>query len=162
VGVAADSDRHRGSHGPVVPADFDSGQVEGVEDEFDFAADEGGVDLVGVGEQRHGGGFGHGSGLRPQERFADQVGIGDGRGGGGGEPFEGGGAGLGVDAVVIDGLDPGGEEVVESGQVAHRDRVDLDEELVSHGPEDPFDFPAAFWFAGATVDEADSESGTRS
>ena len=47
--------------------------------------------------------------------------------------------GLGVDGAVIDGLDPGGEQLVEPGHVVDVGVGDLDEELVAHGAEDPLD-----------------------
>ena len=77
---------------------------------------------------------------------------------GGEQPVDGRLAGLGVDAAVIDGLDPCGEQPVESGQVVRRSRLDLDKELDAHRLEDPFDFPSALRPTWATVHEAHTEA----
>ena len=70
VGVPADRDWHGYTHRTVVPADLDDRQIERVEQQFHFASDESGVDLVGVhGRCRC---HGDGAGLGPQERLAKQ------------------------------------------------------------------------------------------
>ena len=57
--------------------------------------------------------------------------------------------GLGVHPAVVDGLDPGGEQRVQLGQVGDRAAGavagvgDLDQELLADGAEEPFDLPAA-------------------
>lgn len=45
---------------------IDVGQVEPIEDQLDAPSDEGDVDFLGVGEQRHGGGLGDRAGLGPR------------------------------------------------------------------------------------------------
>ena len=70
--------------------------------------------------------------------------------------------------MVVDGLDPGGEQGV---QLQQRSRLgepllsevfnaavgDLDEELVAHGAEEPFDLPPALRAVRGGVDQADAE-----
>jgi hypothetical protein len=75
VGVAGDGVRHRFSVALVAVADLDGFQVERGEHQLHFAPDQGGIDLVGVGVQRHGGGLGHHAVFRPQERLG-QIGAG--------------------------------------------------------------------------------------
>jgi hypothetical protein len=59
-----------------------------------------------------------------------------------------------VSAVVIDTLDPCGEQPVHLGQVGHPPSGlavaggDLDGELTVHGAEQPLDLPAALGLSG--------------
>ena len=64
--------------------------------------------------------------------------------------------------MVVDGLDPRREQLVEPCQVSDRGGVDLDEELLSHRAEDPLDLPPAFRFSWSTVDETHPEHRARS
>jgi hypothetical protein len=61
-------------------------------------------------------------------------------------------------APVVDGLDPGGEQGVQVGHVLQLAAgADLDEELLAHGPEEPFDLPPAGGLPGPGMDQADAE-----
>jgi hypothetical protein len=82
--------------------------------------------------------------------------------GGGGQPRRGvaGGearkrrlAGLAVDAVVVVALDPGGEQPVALGEVACAAAgVQLDQELLTDGAEEPFDLAAPLRLTRPGVD----------
>jgi hypothetical protein len=71
-------------------------------------------------------------------------------------------AGLAVDPRVVDLLDPPGEQVVHPGQVL--DRVqgpgngELDEELLTDRPEEPFNLSAPRGLAWFRVSKANSEA----
>src|SRR5262249_60341398 len=69
VGVAADLPRGGEAVGCAVPADFDAGQVEGVEDALDGAPGQDRVGLIDPAEQLDGGVFADLAVLRPQERL---------------------------------------------------------------------------------------------
>ena len=86
-------------------------------------------------------------------------GVGQRRRAAGEQPFDGRLAGLGVGSAVIDGLDPGGEQPVELGQVGDAAGFDLDEELDAHGGEESFDLAAALWAPRSAVHEADAQGG---
>ena len=73
VGVAGDHVRHRRAVAPAV-ADVDVLEVERGEHQLDLAADQDGVDLVGVAVQGHRRGLGDGAVLRPQERLGQLAG----------------------------------------------------------------------------------------
>ncbi len=62
---------------------------------------------------------------------------------------------------MIDGLDPGGENLVQPGDVVDRGVGDLDEELIAHGAEESFDLAAAFRTPRPGVDQADPQAGHR-
>jgi hypothetical protein len=67
-----------------------------------------------------------------------------------------------VDRGVIDRLDPGREQPGELGQTADArgDLLgDLDQELLAHGAEKPFDFPSALGPAGRGVHQLDAQAG---
>ena len=161
MGVTADHDGHGRAHRPVRPAGLDTGQVERVKDQLDASADEGGVNLVGVGEQAHRRGLSHRPGLGPQERLVQLLGGGVAGQASGAEPLEWGLFGLGVDSAVIDRLHPGGEELVEAGDVVDLGVGDLDEELVAHGAEHPLDLAPPLRAARTGMDHADPEAGAR-
>jgi hypothetical protein len=67
--VPADPVRHRVAHRPAVPADLDRSEVKRVEDQLDLAADQSGIDFVGVAVQPDSRGLGDGAPLRPEERL---------------------------------------------------------------------------------------------
>src|SRR5680860_985211 len=78
--------------------------------------------------------------------------------------------GLGVDLVVVDAFHPGGEQGVELEQGRRRGEaalgelggagvVDLDEELVPHGPKEPFDLASALGSVWGGVHQPDPELG---
>ena len=154
-------------------ADLDDLQVERGEHQFDFAAGQRGFDLVGVAVQGHRRGLGDGAQRRPQERLGQRLGSGHDRAVPGAlpavvPPLQRTLLGLGMHLVVIDGLDPGGEQGVEFEQrgrwcAAGRGEVrgagvgDFDEELVPHGPEEAFDFSAALGPVRSGVDQPDPE-----
>jgi hypothetical protein len=153
VGVAADPVGDRGAEGALLVADLDVGEVEGVEDQLDLAAAKQRVDLVGVVVQRHGGAGGDGAVLGPQERLAELGGGGSGqRGGQPGLPApKRRRAGLGVDPGVVVGLHPGDQQAVQLGQVGDPFgglAVQLDQELPSHGAEEPLDLASAGGLTG--------------
>jgi len=143
VGVAADHSGDAGAHCSALVADLDRGEVEGVIDALDAAADEGGVDFEGVGVQADGGRFGDGALVGPQERLVQLGWCGDGEGPAGDEPLERCRVGLGVDPAVVGGFDPGGEQPVHLDEVVDAAGFDLDEELVAHGAEETFDLAPA-------------------
>ena len=63
---------------------------------------------------------------------------------------------------VVDRLGPGGEQLVQLGQVLDPGGAllgQLDQELIPHGPEEPFYFPPPFWPSGLTVDQLDAQLG---
>src|SRR6266508_6770833 len=122
-------------------------------------ADQGGVDLEGVAVQADGGDLGDRAGLGPQERLVQQFWSGQPGWRPGQQPFEGRLAGLAVGPAVIDGLDPGGEQPVEFGQIGGASGFDLDEELDAYGGEEPFDFAAPLGSSGSAVDQADTQGG---
>ena len=99
---------------PVAHRQF--AEVEGVEDQLDAAPDQSRVDLVGVGVQRDGRGLGYGAPLGPQERLMQLGGCWQRRRFGGGEPGRRGLLGFRMHALVVDGLDPAGEQLVELAQ----------------------------------------------
>ena len=72
VGVAADVVRDRQPHRRAGEPDLDAGQVERVEHQLDFPADQRRVDLVAVAVQRHRRGLGHAAVLLPQERLGQR------------------------------------------------------------------------------------------
>ena len=149
------------AHRPALEADLDGLHVEGVEDDFDTRPDQGGVDLEGVAVQGDRRRLGHRAGLGPQERLMQRGRGRQRRRAGGEQPVDRRLAGLGVAAAVIDGLDPGAEQPVESGQIGRRSGFDLDEELDAHRLEDSFDLPPALRPTWATVHEAHAEAGAR-
>jgi hypothetical protein len=166
VGVAADPERDRGAEGALLVADFDVGEVEGVEDQLDPAADQQRVDLVGVGMQRDRGVGGDGAVLGPQERLAEL---------GGGGPGQRVGqallptperrrAGLGMDLGVVVGLHPGDQQAVQLGQVADPlgVAVQLDQELAADGAEEPLDLAASLRPARGGVHQLDAKAGAGS
>jgi hypothetical protein len=64
-----------------------------------------------------------------------------------------------VHAAVVDGLHPCGEQCVQLHQVGQfAARADLDEELLTHGAEEPFDLAAAGELARTGVDQPDAET----
>jgi hypothetical protein len=74
-----------------------------------------------------------------------------------------------VRAAVVDLLDPGGEEPVELQQISHVTLAglgglagDLDEELVAHGAEEPFDLSPTLRTARGRVGQPDAELGAGS
>jgi hypothetical protein len=87
--------------------------------------------------------------------------------GGGGQPRRGvaGGearkrrlAGLAVGAVVVVALDPGGEQPVALGEVGGAAAgVQLDQELLTDGAEEPFDLAAPLRLTRPGVDQADAQ-----
>ena len=95
----------------------DGGEVERVEHQLDPVPDQQRVDLVGVALQRHQRGLGHRAVGFPEERLG-QRGRGGQRERAAGVPArERRVPGLGVDAAVVDGLDPGGEQPVQLVQI---------------------------------------------
>ena len=67
--VAADLVADRAAHVAALVADCEVGQVEGVEDQFDAASNEGGIDFVGVAVKGYRRGLGDQTMLGPQERL---------------------------------------------------------------------------------------------
>jgi len=93
-------------------------------------------------------------------------------GGGGQEPRQRRLLRLGVDAPVVDLLDPGGEQAVELGQAPDAAAnagpslaqitcclAYLDQELVADGFEEPLDLASTGWSSRLTVGEPDPEHG---
>jgi hypothetical protein len=165
VDVAADLMADRDTHAAVLVADLEVAQVEGVEDELDAASDQGGVDFVGVAVQRHRRGLGDQASLGPQERLMQgRRGRQHGRVGGR-EPGQWCLAGLGMDALVVQGFDPGGEQLVhlrqgrDLGQCA-RDG-ELDQELLTDRAEDPFDLSPAGGFPRFGMGQLDTQDRQR-
>jgi hypothetical protein len=149
VDVAAELERDRGSHGALLVADLDVAQVEGVEDQLHGRADQGRVDLVAVAEQADHRLLGDLATLGPQERLPELGGSGQARWRARKEPLYRRLAGLGVDPVVVDALDPGTEQAVQLVQIpCPAAAVQLQEELLADGAEDPLDLAAALWLAG--------------
>jgi len=70
-----------------------------------------------------------------------------------------------VDPLVVHGFNPGGEQLVQGGQVGdlpgRAGCGQLDEELLAHGAEEPFDLPAPLGLAGLGVGQPDPEDGQR-
>jgi len=68
-----------------------------------------------------------------------------------------------VFTLVVDGFDPGGEQLVELRQVADRaaDAVEaeLDQELLPDGAEEPFDLAPSGGLAGLGVRQRDAQAG---
>src|SRR5680860_179408 len=68
-------------------------------------------------------------------------------------------------AVVVDGLDPGGEHLVETSQpvdvVQGAGDSQLDEELFTNGAEEPFDLAPPGWLPGPRMDKPDSQDRQR-
>jgi hypothetical protein len=100
------------------------------------------------------GGGGHGPPFPPAEGLVQRFAAdGDGRAADK-EPLQRSLIGLGVDPLMVDLMNPGIEQRIELGQVRHgcpcpRDSIgDLDEELVSHGPEETLDLPSALRSSG--------------
>src|SRR5262249_59593895 len=85
VGVAADLPRGGQAVGFAVPADFDAGQVEGVEDTLDGAPGQRRVGLIDAAEQFDGGVLADLAVFGPQERLRE-LRRGRGRVGGAGQP----------------------------------------------------------------------------
>ena len=145
-------------------SDLDGFHVERGEHQLHLAADQRGVDLEGVAVQRHRRGLGDRAVLRPQERLG-QIGCrGHRRGPAQPRPaavpaLQRGLPGLGMHAAVVLGFDPRGQQPVERQQCgavisARRGEAfgggigDLDEELFTHGAEEPFDLPAPLGLSG--------------
>ena len=170
VGVAADEVRDRLPGGAALPAHLDAGQVERVEDQLDLASGQGGIDLVGVAVQRDGGGLADGAPLAPQERLVQLGGVWQRRRIAGpalGPPLERGLPGLGVDAGVVDGFRPRGEQPVQLGDAGHlppsglgRLAGDLDEKLLPDGEEQAFYLSPPLWPARGAVGELDAQHRT--
>ena len=177
VCVAGDLERHRVPVAVVAVADLDVFEVERGEHQLDPPADQGGFDLVGVAVQRHRRGLGDDPLFGPQERLGQRVGRGHHRAVPGRcqpvlPPGQWGLPGLGVDLVVVDGLDPCGEQRVQLqqrggvgqaafGQVGGGGVGDLDEELLTHRAEKPLDLPLALGPVRGRVDQADAELAAR-
>ena len=128
----------------------------GSKTQLDAPADERGVDLVGVGEQAHRRRLGDGAGLGPQERLVQLRGVRVAGRAAGSETLERGHLRLRVHGAVIDGLDPGGEQLVEPGDVVDLGVADFDEELVAHRAKEPLDLAASLRAAGPGVDRGGS------
>lgn len=156
------------AHVTALVAHRDVAQVEGVEEQLDPPPGQRGVDLVGVAVQGECGGLGHGALLGPQERLVQL------RRGGCHRPGPAGGhdrlpgavppvqrrlPGLGVHPGVVDGLDPGGEVLI---QFLHGVQLpagaDLDEELLTHGTKHPLDLPSSLRAPWGGVDQADPQA----
>jgi hypothetical protein len=137
-----------------------------VEVQLDLEPGEGRVDLVEVALQADRGGLGHGPPLTPAEGFGQQVrGDRDGRPIGQ-EASQRRHLRFGVDALVVDLLDPGGEQAVEFREAGHdragaarivRVVADLNQELVPDGLEEPLYLPPTCWPCGLAVGEPDPE-----
>ena len=72
--------------------------------------------------------------------------------------------GFGMHRAVVDGFDPGREEPIQLGQIGDvvaADDVglagDLDQELLTHGPEESLDFASAFGPAWCGMHQAHTE-----
>ena len=136
--------------GLAVPADLDGGQVEGVEHALDAAAGQRRVGLIGPAEQLDRGGLGDEPPLSPQERLAQLLRRRGGERRAGQPPLDRRLAGLPVRPGVVDRLVPGGEQLVQLGQVRDgRAVADLDQELLPHDSEKSFDLPPALGRPGA-------------
>jgi hypothetical protein len=163
--MAGDLVRQRPAGVSAAQAHLQAGQVEGVEDQLDTAADQGGVDLVAVAVQAHQGGLGHGAVLRPQERLGQIGRDRDGEGAAGHPPGQGRLSGLGVHAAVVDALHPGGEQPVQLGQVGEVvagcavGGGDLDHELAVDTAEEAFDLAATLGSARGGVHQLDAQLG---
>jgi len=111
--------------------------------------------------QAQGRGLGDLTGVGPQERLAEQLRTGQRRWAGGQEPLQGLVSGLGVFPLVVDGLDPRGEQLVQPGQAGYgrqrAGRVELDEELLTDRPEQPLDLAPPGGLAGLAVGELDPQ-----
>ena len=162
VGVPGDVVRGRGPGVLSVAPDEQDGQVEWVEDELHAPAGQRRVDLVLVSVQGNQGRLGDGPPFGPAER------LGQVRAGGERERAAGFPAGqrrlpgLRMLPDVVDRLGPGGEQLVQLGQVLDPGGAllgQLDQELIPHGPEEPFYFPPPFWPSGLTVDQLDAQLG---
>lgn len=106
--MAADLVWDRGAGGDAAEPDLDGGQVERVEDQLDLTTIQDRVDLVGVALQRDERGLGDRAVFFPEEGLGQSVRGGQPDRAAGPPAREGGLPGLGVDAAVVDGLDPGG------------------------------------------------------
>lgn len=152
------------AHRPALEADLNGLKVEGVEgveDDLHARPHQCGVDLEGVAVQGDGRCLGDRADLGPQERLVERILGRESWRTASQQPVDRCLTGLCVDAAVIDGLDPGGKEPVELGQVGWRFGLDFDEELHAHRLEDPFDLPPALRSSGLTVHKAHPEAGTR-
>ena len=162
VGVPSDHVGNGGADGTVFVEHVDLGEVERVEDQLDVPSDEGGIDLVAVGVEADGRGFGDEPGLCPQERFTDRLGCGQHRrrvANRSIETFDRCLSGFGVDLPVVVLFDPSGEEPFEFGHRLNTIGEELDLELVTDRPEEPFDLPPSGWFAWFGVPQADPHFG---
>ena len=163
VGVPGDLERHRQPGVAAGGAHRDPGQVERVEDQLHLLPGQVRLDLVAVAVQRYRRGLGHRPVSAPPERLGQRVGLGQGERGAAHPPGQRRGPGLGVDPVVVDLLDPGGEQPVQLAQVGDgppRPAVgggELDCEPVVHGPEEPLDLAPALRPARRRVRQADAE-----
>src|SRR5437868_14870247 len=162
VGVPGDVMRGRGPGVLAVAPDEQHGQVEWVEDELDAPAGERRVDLVLVSVQGDQGRLGDGPPFGPAERLS-QVPVGGERDRAAGfPPGQWRLPGLRVLPDVVDRLGPGGEQLVQPGQVRDPGGAllgKLDQELIPHSPEKSFYFSFPFWPSGLTVDQLDAQLG---
>jgi len=102
----------------VVEPDLDAREVKGVVTELNGLAAEIGWDEVAIATEREGARLGDLAGLAVEKSLAQLLRVG-GTGRGGGVlamPFERRLAGLGVQLVVVDDLQPGQERLVELAQ----------------------------------------------
>ena len=161
VDVAGDPLRQREAHRPALVAHLELAELEGIEEQLDLPVNEGGVDLVAVAVELDGGRLRDAAALGPEKGFAQLGRAGQRRRPLREEAGERRLARLRVRPLVVDALDPGGEEPVELGQVGQLPALELDQELAAHGAEEALDLAARGRLAGARVDEADAEHGGR-
>ena len=148
------------AHRPALVFDLDDGQVERGEQQIHDAADQGCVDRIAVGVQRHRGGGGDPALFAPQKRAPQQPGIRARRRGAalGVIALHRGGAGFRMHAAVVLLMKPGGEQPVQLGQRLHRaGSLDLDQELLAHGAVPALDLAPPLRFSGPAVHQRDVE-----
>ncbi len=151
VGVPGDVVRGRGP-GILSVAPYEQDvQVEWVEDELHAPAGQRRVDLVLVSVQGNQGRLGDGPPFGPAERLG-QIRFGWERERAAGFPAgQRRLPGLRMLPDVVDRLGPGGEQLVQLGQVLDPGGAllgQLDQELIPCGPEEPFYFSPPFWLTG--------------
>src|SRR5471030_2872406 len=134
-----------GEEAAVTP-DLEVGEIKRIEAHLDLLTREEGIDAVAIalkGERRR---AGNGSLVAPEESLTQQNRIGGawrGCGDAGLEASEGSCTGFGVDAVVVNQLNPGvkgGVELVERRELGV---VGLGKKLTADGPEEAFDLAFA-------------------
>src|SRR5579872_6303060 len=150
-----------GEEAAIAP-DLEVSEIKRIEAHLDLLTREKGVDPVPVSLERERCSAGDGAFVAPEEGLAQQNRVGGaqrGRRAAGLEALEGSGPGFGVDAAVVDELNPGvkrGVEIVKGGELRV---VGLGKKLTADGPEEALDLAFAGGSKRCRVDGADTQRG---